>query len=162
MSPPCWATLPPPPPLGCHRASCELPASCSELPLSISHTVNDVSALLSQSAPPAPSPTGSTGLFSRSASPFLSCKQVPQHHFSRFHVYMCVNIQYLFSSFWPSSLCLTGSRFISLKSVPFHGWVTEFLTENKVYLFKEESCQGESIPQWRIYLWINLWVERFC
>ena len=29
-----------------------------------------------------------------SASPLLFCKQVHQYHLSRFHIYMCVNIQY--------------------------------------------------------------------
>ena len=49
-----------------------------------------VSMLLSQSIPPSPSPTVSTSLFSTSASPFLSCKQVHQYHFSRFHIYALI------------------------------------------------------------------------
>ena len=44
-----------------------------------------------------------------SASLFLPCKWFHLHHFSRFHIYVLV-IQYLFFSFWLTSLCVTGSR----------------------------------------------------
>ena len=45
-----------------------------------------------------------------SVFPLLSCKQDHQYHLSRFHI--CVNIWYL--SFWLTSLCIIGSRFIHL------------------------------------------------
>ena len=63
---------------------------------------------------PSPSPTVSASPFSASASPFLPCKRVHQHHRSRFH--MRVNMWYLFFSFWLALLYITGSRFIHLSS----------------------------------------------
>ena len=54
----------------------------------------------------------SISLFSISVSPLMLCKQVHQYHRSR--VYICVNIRYLFFSFWLTSLCIIGSRFIHL------------------------------------------------
>ena len=41
--------------------------------------------LLSQPVPPSPSPIVTSSLFYLSASPALPCKQVHQHHLSRFH-----------------------------------------------------------------------------
>ena len=55
--------------------------------------------LPSQFVPPSLSPVVSTNLFSMFAFPFLPYKYVHQYHFSRFHIYICLNIQYLFFSF---------------------------------------------------------------
>ena len=40
--------------------------------------------------PTSPFPTVSTSLFFMSASPMLPCKQVPQHHLSRFHMHVLI------------------------------------------------------------------------
>ena len=45
-----------------------------------------VSMLLSQFLPPSPSPAVFTDLFSMSVPLFLSCKQVHQYHFPKFHI----------------------------------------------------------------------------
>ena len=84
----------------------------------------DVS-LLSQFIPPSPSPTVPTSLFSMSASPLLPSKKVHQYHLSRFHLY--INIWYLFSSFWFTSLFIIGSRFIHI-----------IRTDSNVFLFMVE------------------------
>ena len=44
-------------------------------------------------------------------------------------VHVCINTRYLFSSFWHTLLCITGSSFIHLSSTDsnsflFYGWVT--------------------------------------
>ena len=53
---------------------------------SILHTVIYVSKLFSQLVPPSPSLAVSTSSFPTSTSLFTPCKQVPQYHFSRFHM----------------------------------------------------------------------------
>ena len=53
-------------------------------------------------------PLVSITLFSTSLSLFLPWKPVHLYHNSRFHI--CVNIRYLFCSFWLTSLCMTVSR----------------------------------------------------
>ena len=58
----------------------------------------------------------SLSLFPMSASPFLPYRWAPQYYFSRFHIYICITIQYLYFSFWLTSVCITGSRFIHLSS----------------------------------------------
>ena len=47
-------------------------------------------------------PTMSIGLFSMSVSPLLSWKYIHQCHLFRFHI--CINIRYLYFSFWLTSL----------------------------------------------------------
>ena len=56
----------------------------------------------------------SISLFSLPESPLHTYKQVHQHQFSRLHI--CINIQYLFFSFWLTSLYIIGSAFIHLKT----------------------------------------------
>ena len=75
-------------PLSCHRA----PVLCSNFPLAICFTYGNVyvSVLLSQLIPPSPSPNLTASPFSTSASLFLCCKQVHQHHFSGFHLYVLI------------------------------------------------------------------------
>ena len=51
-------------------------------------------------------------LLSMSSSLFLPFKYVHKYLFSRFNI--CFHIWYLFFSFWLTSLCVTGSRFIYL------------------------------------------------
>ena len=65
-----------------------------------------MSMVLSQLVLPSPSSAVSTNPFSMSAPPFVLCKLVHQYSFSRFHIY-ALNIQYLFFSFWLTSLCIT-------------------------------------------------------
>ena len=62
----------------------------SSFPLTICFTRGNVyvSMLLPQFVPSAPSPAVSTNLFSMSASLFLPCKYVHQHHFSRLPIYI--------------------------------------------------------------------------
>ena len=39
---------------------------------------------------------------------------IPVLHFSRIHIYISLNIWYLFYSFWLTSFCMTTSRFIHI------------------------------------------------
>ena len=59
---------------------------------------------------PPPSQAVSISLFSMSVSPLLLCKYIHQYHLSRFHIYVLVYDT--FFSFWLTSLCTIGSRFI--------------------------------------------------
>ena len=61
---------------------------------------------------PSPSspPALPINLFSMSLPPLLFCTQICHYHPSRFHI--CVNIWHLLFSFWLTSLCIIGSRFI--------------------------------------------------
>ena len=135
MSPPSWTSLWPPTPSHPSRLSqstrFELPASYSKFPLAIYFTyVNvNVSVSLFLFIPPSPSPTAPTSLFSMSESPLLPCKYVHQYHLSRF--YTCVNVQYLFFSFWLISLLIIGSRFIYLIKIQ----LCSFLWLNNIPLY---------------------------
>ena len=82
--------LPPhPTPLGCHRAPVWVPWVIQQIPLALYFICGHVyvSMLLSPFAPPSPSPTVPTSLFSMSASPLLPRRQVHQYQLSRFHIY---------------------------------------------------------------------------
>ena len=92
---------------------------------SLSHTANShwyqltyVSVyafmLFSPFISPSPSspPALPINLFSMSLPPLLFCTQICHYHPSRFHI--CVNIWHLLFSFWLTSLCIIGSRFIHL------------------------------------------------
>ena len=94
----------------------ELPVLYSNFALPTYFTYGDiyVSMLFSQFIPPSPSPAMSRSLFSMSVSLFLPCKYIHQYHFSRFSLSVYINIQYFFSSFWLTALCITGSRFFHL------------------------------------------------
>ena len=79
----------------------ELPAPCNSFPSALYFTCGSVcvSVLLSELVPPSPSHSVSTSPFSTSQSLFLPCKQVPQYHFSRFHIYalrcnICFSLTY--------------------------------------------------------------------
>ena len=63
---------------------------------------------------PAPSSAVSTGPFYICASPSLPSNSFISTLFLDPNI--CVNIWYLFFSFWLTSLCITGSRFIHLSS----------------------------------------------
>ena len=75
-----------------HRALLDLPALYSNFPLAVYfiHGNVYVSTLLSQFVSPSSSLIVPSHLFSTSASLFLPCKQVHQHHFSRFHIYALI------------------------------------------------------------------------
>ena len=119
LSPPSWISLPPP-------AHSHLPRLLqSPRPSSLSHTANShwyqltcVSVyafmLFSPFISPCPSspPALPINLFSMSLPPLLLCTQICHYHPSRFHI--CVNIWHLLFSFWLTSLCIIGSRFIHL------------------------------------------------
>ena len=60
-------------------------------------------------------------------SPLLLCEQAHQYHPSRFHIYAFL-MWYLFFSFWLTSLCIIGSRFIYLIRI-----------DSNVFLFMAES-----------------------
>ena len=87
-----------------------------------------VSMLLSQIIPPSP-PTESKSLFFMSAATLLPCMQ--DHWYYLLIPYnwtelICANIWYLSFSFWLTSLCVIGSRFIHLirtDSIHFYSWV---------------------------------------
>ena len=82
-----------------------------------------MSALLSQFVPPSPSLPVSTSLFPASVLLFLPCKFVHQYHFCQIP-FVCVNIWYLFFSFWLTSHCITDSRFIHItKMTQFHSFL---------------------------------------
>ena len=92
------------------------PASCIEhrLALRFLHDSIHVSMLFSQIIPPLPSPAKSKRLFYTSVSLLLSRIQAYHYHLSKFRIYICVSILYWCFSFWLTSLCIIGSRFIDL------------------------------------------------
>ena len=77
----------------------------------------------------------SISLFSMSVSPLLSCKWILQYHFSRFSIYAC--IRYLSFSFWLTSLCIIGTRFINL-----------IRTDSKAFLFIAERRRIDAFELW--------------
>ena len=48
----------------------------------------------------------------------------PQVHSLHLRLYICVSIWYLFFSFWLSSLCITGSRFVHLNSTDSNSFLS--------------------------------------
>ena len=94
----------------------ELSASYSKFPLAIyfSYGYIYVLVLLSQYAPPSPSETVSTSLFSTPESLLLYCstKQVNQYNFFRFRI--CAVIYDACFSLSLTSFCVIGSRFTYL------------------------------------------------
>ena len=74
------------------RTVFELPVLHRSFQLAVCFTYcnGHVSALLSQFAPPSPSPTVSTSLSSVSVSLFLPCKQLHQYHLSGFHIHVLI------------------------------------------------------------------------
>ena len=117
----------------------QLSASYSKFSLAIYFTYDNiyVSILLFPFVPPSSSPTVSTRLFFMSVSPLLPCKKVHQFHLSRFHIW------YLFFSFWLTSLCIIGSRFIYL-----------IRTDSNVFLFIVE-CYSV------VYMYHNFFIHSF-
>ena len=139
--PPSWTSLPLhalfPPLWVIAEPQVELPELYRNVLLGICFTHGNVyvSLLLSPFAPPSPSSAGSASLFSMSVSPLLPCKWVHQHHF--FWIpYMCVNIQYLFFSFWLTSLCITGSSFSPFPKTDSNS----FLLRNLVISYELSLC----------------------
>ena len=108
VCPPTWTSLPPPPPSHPSRLSrstgSELPDT-QQIPTGCLFYIRMyVSVLLSPFVPPSPSPTVSASLFSVSASPLPPCKMFISTVF--LDSIICINIQYLFFSFWFASLCI--------------------------------------------------------
>ena len=68
--------------------------------------------------------------FSMSASLLLPCREVHHHHFSRVH--MCVNMRYLFFSFWFTSLHMTDSRIHVSMNAPDSFLLMAIIFEMKV------------------------------
>ena len=109
----------------------EVPRSCSSShQLSISHAVGCMCLCGSQFISPSPSSAAPTTLFSMSVFLFLICTQVHQYHPSRFHIYIYIyiythiNIQYLFFSFWLTSLCIRDlSSSTSLAQTQIHSFL---------------------------------------
>ena len=119
MCSPSWTPLPPPSPShpsgsSSQCTSPEHPVSCIEPGLVICFTYDNihVSMLFSQIIPLSPSPTESKRLFYTSVSLLLSCIHGYRYHLSKFHTW--VSILYWCFSFWLTSLCIIGSRFIHL------------------------------------------------
>ena len=121
MSPPSWTSLPPPTPSHSSQLSqstwFELPASYSKFPLAIYFAYGNVyvSVLLSiHSTLFFPHCVHMSVLYvciSVAALPIGSL--VPSFYIP----YICANMWYLFFSFWLTSLCTIGSRFIYLIEV---------------------------------------------
>ena len=123
VSPTSWTPLqlpsPPYPSRLSQSTSFGCPASGIELALVLCFTYGNarVSTLFSQIIPPLPYPTESKSLFFMSVSPLLPCMQ--DHWYYLLIPYnwtelICANIWYLSFSFWLTSLCVIGSRFIHL------------------------------------------------
>ena len=110
-----------PPPIPYHLSgsspctSPKHPVSCIEYRLVIRflHDSIHVSVPFSQIIPPSPSPSESKSLFYTSVSLLLSRIQGHHYHLSKFHIYVLVYCIGVFS-FWLTSLCIIGSRFIHL------------------------------------------------
>ena len=113
------APLPPPSPphpSGLSQStSFVCPALCSELALVIYFTYGNahVSMLFSQIILPWPSPVESETLFLYIFGSFAEL-HVGSLVLSFKIPYICINIQYLSFSFWLTSLCVAGSRFMHL------------------------------------------------
>ena len=134
MPTPSWNSFPPPTPSYpsrlSHSTGFELPVSFSKLPLAICFTYGNayVSMPLSQFIPPL-LPSLCTQVFSLCLH--LHC--CPANRFIStifldwMYIYICINIQYLFCSFWFTSLYIMGSRFIHL-----------IRTDSNVFLFIAE------------------------
>ena len=87
----------------------------------------------------------SISLFSISVSPLMPCKQVHQYHRSR--VYICVNIRYLFFSFWLTSLCIIGSRPIHLTSTDSNAFFL-LLSNIPLYICAHLQCRRPRFHPW--------------
>ena len=108
------------PPLGHHRAPNWAPCAIRNFPLAVyfTHSIVYMSIQL-LIYHPLPS------LCSHICSPCLCLYSCPANSsfLPFFYIpYICINIQYLFFSFWLNSVCMTDSRFIHITtndSVPF-------------------------------------------
>ena len=124
------SSFPFPPPLGYYRAPVWVTWVIQQI--TIGHLLTcgtaSVTMLLFPFISPFPSspPPLSISLFSMSLSPLLLCKQVHQYHPSRYHIYVLI-YDILFFSFWLTSLCIIGSRFLYLMR-----------TDSNVFLFMSE------------------------
>ena len=100
-------------PLDCHRALGWAPCVTQQIPTGYLFYIWSCTCFNASLSicPNLSFPCCVHSLFSMSESLFLPCKQIPQYHFSRFHIYALI---YLFFSFWLTSLCITGSRFSHL------------------------------------------------
>ena len=115
MPPPSWTSFPPPTPSDPSRLSpssglSALHHTADSHYLAVLHVVymfQSSSILFTLSFP-----LLCAQLFSLCFSLLLPCKLVHQYRFSRFHIY--VNMLHLCFSFWLTSLCIAGSRFIHL------------------------------------------------
>ena len=135
MFPPSWTSLPPLTPCQPSRLSQWIWAlNLSSLHHKINfHWISNftygdacVSLLLSQLIPPSPYLSVSTSLFSVSMSPLLPWRQVHQYIIFLDSVYAFICDIWSFS-FWHTSLCIIGSRFIHL-----------IRTESNAFLFMAE------------------------
>ena len=90
-------------------------------------------------------PLVSIRLFSTSVPLFLPCKPVHLYHFSRFHIY-AFNIQYLFFSFWLTSLCVTVSMSIHVSTndpITFLFMAEEYSIVYMYHIFFHSSVNGQ-------------------
>ena len=140
----------PPHPSGlCQSTSFVSPALCSELALVICFAYDNArgSMLFSQIILPVPSPVESETLFLcifvcfadlHVGSLVLSFK-IP---------YICINIQYLSFSFWLTSVCVAGSRFMHLIKPDSNSFLFIAESYSIVYMYHNflihSSTNGES------------------
>ena len=113
MSPRSWTSLPPPSPSHLSRWSqfpvlSSLHQAANPHWLSVSHVVVYVS--FHQFVPPSPSPYVSLSLCLR----LLANGFISTIFLDSICMCVCVNTRYLFFSFWFTSLCMIGPRFIRL------------------------------------------------
>ena len=117
------------PPLPSHPSrssqSTELSSLCntagSQLAVCFTHGIVFMSNLISIFVPPSPSPPCP---HVHSLHLCLYCYPTNRFIYTIFYIaHICVNIRYLFFSFWLTSLCMTDSRFIHTStnnSISFH------------------------------------------
>ena len=78
------------------------------------------------------------------ASPLLPCKKVHQYHLSRLHI--CVNVWYLFFSFWLTSLCIIDSfTSLELTEICSFLWLSN-IPSYVLYLVGSNSLRSHGIP----------------
>ena len=135
VSPPSWTSAPPPTPSHSCRwlQSSDLSSLIHRANshwLSFSHMVVCVFPFVppSPSSPPLPFSNKSVLYVCISVAALQISSSVPSFYIP----YICINISFLFFSFWLTSFCITGCRFIHLIRTDSHGFL--FMTNILLYI----------------------------